>query len=126
MPLKYIHKWTTEDTDRLTVLYPTADKSALLLEFPGLSWGAIKSKAQYYSIRRKRSKDYPVHPLIRELITIRQQKGLSRETIAKSLNYTRQSLYFYETGRRFPKLDQLTAWAKVLNHEFILIERKKP
>lgn len=52
------HLWTSQEKARLRRLYPTADRAALLREFPALEWKQIESKVlamKLYKARKRPS-----------------------------------------------------------------------
>jgi len=53
MANQFTSSWTPEELERLRRIYPTHTKRAILMAFPGRSWGAIKGKAHRLRINRK-------------------------------------------------------------------------
>jgi transcriptional regulator with XRE-family HTH domain len=49
------------------------------------------------------------------LISLRNEKGIDRETLAKHLNITYSSVAKYETGERTPNAEMLTKIAEFFN-----------
>jgi transcriptional regulator with XRE-family HTH domain len=48
---------------------------------------------------------------------LREKSGLTVEEVAKIMGVNRSSVYHWETGHAFPKVDQLPLLAKTLNQK---------
>lgn len=53
MANQYTSSWMAEELERLWRIYPSYSKRAILMAFPGRSWGAIKGKAHRLGVIRK-------------------------------------------------------------------------
>ncbi len=90
------HGWKASEISKLRKLYPTASHSTLLVEFPGLTWGAIKQAARAHGIfRAKRIHKRTGSPLVDSILTRIEEIGWTLGDLDKEANtqqyFTRQS-----------------------------------
>jgi DNA-binding XRE family transcriptional regulator len=56
------------------------------------------------------------HPIITQLAAHRKAAGVSRAFVARRIHYVRQSVGYWELGKREPRLDAVDVYARLLGH----------
>ena len=59
-------------------------------------------------------------PIVRQLLALREAKGLSRTAVAQRAGIARTTLTQAETGRNGPNLVTLRLWADALGADLVL------
>ncbi len=59
-------------------------------------------------------------PIIRELISIRRERGLSRIAVATTAGFTESALTKWELNKNLPTIENVEAWAGALGFELDL------
>jgi hypothetical protein len=91
------HIWLTTEESRLRKLYPKADRSELLVAFPGMSWRQIAAKARHIGVRRMRRKlnatGHPLIDMIRDRAFDLRLSMVDLDAMAGTKRYFQKSLW---------------------------------
>lgn len=116
--------WRGQELAQLFRLYPAASDAELREAFPNRTLVSVQRKGSSLGIRRKRpetrwNKRF-VHPIFKQLRTIREAEDLTRSKLSKKCGYHYNQILAWEMGKANPDFRSVREWAEALGYEIVL------
>lgn len=124
---KWKGSWTAEEEATLRKMYPISDEAEIVAAIPNHKWINIGRKANSLDLKRpqpgSRKNKRPIHPLIKQLRQIREQRRMPRPRLSKKSGHHINEILRWELGQTGPKFHAVSDWAEALGFEIVLQPR---
>ncbi len=67
-----------------------------------------------------------IHPIITQIVALREAAGVSRKGVAGRIGYCRRSVGGWESGTHTPTVDAIDAYARLFGHRLALGDSRDP